>query len=382
MSIEQLSIHFVKSYSEFRLEADLALFSGEFFALVGPSGCGKTTLLRLIAGLEKPDPGSSLCLNGADILAMPPAKRGIGMVFQDYALFPHFTVAQNIAYALKYQKLRTDERGRRLAQILSLLELTGYESRNVNLLSGGERQRVALARALVAQPSVLLLDEPFAALDYTLRQRLREELRQLQRRLGLTMIFVTHQQEEALELADRLAVMETGRISQCGTPREVYESPRNLFTAKFLGDANLISCRIFGSTASGWRGRLPSGEICPLTARDFEPGDYWMMIRPEDIKLEFTAEWGLSRRIVARRYFGSNLVLEIVGEFDRYKVIADKNFPAAEGDPVRIGWEPTSVRFFKRESRGSDTPESFTDDLRSIGDGNEGLRVEATDKFA
>jgi ABC-type Fe3+/spermidine/putrescine transport system ATPase subunit len=367
MSNEQLNIHCVKSYPEFRLEVDLALFSGEFFALVGPSGCGKTTLLRLIAGLEKPDPDSSLRLDGADILALPPARRGIGMVFQDYALFPHFNVAENIAYALKYQKLRPDERSRRQAQVLSLLELAGYEPRNVNLLSGGERQRVALARALVAQPSVLLLDEPFAALDYTLRQRLRDELRQLQRRLGLTMIFVTHQQEEALELADRLAVMESGRIIQCGTPREVYENPQNLFAAKFLGDANLIPCRIFDSKAAGWCARLPAGESFPLPEREFEPGDYWMMIRPEDIALEFAAEWSLTRKIVARRYFGSHLVLEIAGEFDHYKVIADKNFPAAEGDPVRIGWKPGPVRFFKRESDGSDSPESLADALRSIG---------------
>jgi ABC-type Fe3+/spermidine/putrescine transport system ATPase subunit len=370
MPTEQLTINFVKSYPEFRLDVDLALYPGEFFALVGPSGCGKTTLLRLIAGLEKPGTGSSLRLNGADILALPPAKRGIGMVFQDYALFPHYTVAENIAYALKYQQLHPDERRRRLAGVLDLLELKGYESRNVNLLSGGERQRVAVARALVAQPSVLLLDEPFAALDYSLRQRLREELRQLQRRLGLTMIFVTHHQEEALELADRLAVMESGRICQCGTPREVYESPQNLFVAKFLGDANLIPCRVFNSKDAGWRGRVADGEVFSLPERDFEPGDYWMMIRPEDIKLEFSAEWSLSRKIVALHYFGSNLALEIAGKFDRYKVMTNKNFPAQVGDSVRIGWEPAQVRFFKRESGGSNTPESFADDLRSITDGN------------
>jgi ABC-type Fe3+/spermidine/putrescine transport system ATPase subunit len=370
MPTEQLTIHFFKSYPEFRLKVDLALFPGEFFALVGPSGCGKTTLLRLIAGLEKPGPGSSLRLNGADILALPPAKRGIGMVFQDYALFPHYTVAENIAYALKYQKLHPDERRRRLAGVLDLLELKGYESRNVNLLSGGERQRVAVARALVAQPSVLLLDEPFAALDYSLRQKLREELRQLQRRLGLTMIFVTHQQEEALELADRLAVMENGRIGQCGTPREVYEIPQNLFVAKFLGDANLIPCRVFNSKDAGWRGRVADGEVFPLPGRDFEPGDYWMMIRPEDIKLEFNAEWSLSRKIVALHYFGSNLGLEVAGKFDRYKVMTNKNFRARVGDSVRIYWEPSQVRFFNRESGGSNTPESFADDLRSIGDGN------------
>jgi ABC-type Fe3+/spermidine/putrescine transport system ATPase subunit len=350
MDNEQLSLHFTKLYPEFELNVELSLYSGEFFALVGPSGCGKTTLLRLIAGLEKPDPGSCLRLHDTEILNLPPSKRRIGMVFQDYALFPHFTVAENIAYALKYQRLPLAERRKRVAGIINMLELKGYESRNVNLLSGGERQRVAVARALVAQPLVLLLDEPFAALDYSLRQRLREELRKLQRQLGLTMVFVTHQQEEALELADRLTVMENGRILQCGTPREVYENPKSIFVAKFLGNANLIPCRVFYTKNTGWSARLAGDEIVPLPKQDYEPGDYWLMIRPEDVKIGFAAEWSITRRIDTMRYFGHNLALELAGEFDRFKISADKNILVTEGESVRFGWQPDAIRLFKRET--------------------------------
>ena len=222
---------------------------GEFFAILGPSGCGKTTLLRIIAGFEVPDEGR-VYLGGRDVTMVPPDKRGTVMVFQNWALWPHMTVYENIAFGLKLRKLPREEIDRRVRETLELLGLEGFENRYPGQLSGGQQQRVALARALAVQPEVLLLDEPLSNLDAKLRLKLRGELKELQRKLGITMVYVTHDQEEAMSLADRIALMRDGRIEQIGRPEALYRRPETLFTAVFLGRTSLVLGRV-EDTGSG-----------------------------------------------------------------------------------------------------------------------------------
>lgn len=222
---------------------DLKIAEGEFFSLLGPSGCGKTTLLRILSGLEFPTSGS-VVIDGSDVSREPPYRRPTNLVFQSYAIFPHLSVAENIAYGLRRLRLGSAEQARRVDDMLALIGLQGFGSRKPNQLSGGQLQRVALARALVLKPKVLLLDEPLAALDKKLRERMQLELRALQREVGITFVFVTHDQEEALTLSDRVAVMSQGRMVQCSTPLELYERPQNRFVAEFVGEMNFFSGRV------------------------------------------------------------------------------------------------------------------------------------------
>src|SRR4051794_14067646 len=221
----------------------LDIFAGEFFALLGPSGCGKTTLLRLLAGFETPDEGRIL-LDGEDIARMPPYRRPVNMMFQSYALFPHLSVEGNVAFGLKQERLARSEIATRVEEILALVRLEGFAKRKPHQLSGGQRQRVALARSLVKRPRVLLLDEPLAALDKKLREETQFELMDLQRRLGLTFVIVTHDQEEAMTMADRIGVMDQGRLIQVDVPSMVYEQPASRWVAEFIGDVNLIEARV------------------------------------------------------------------------------------------------------------------------------------------
>ena len=229
-----------KDYGDFRLApATLAFPSGTLTVLLGPSGSGKSTLLRLLAGIEAPDRGRIL-LEGRDVTRVPAESRGVGLVFQEGALFPHLTVGENVAFGLRVQGIPKPERASRVRELLDLVDLSGKDDRRVARLSGGERQRVALARALAPQPRVLLLDEPLAALDRNLREELRGHLRRLHERLRLTTVLVTHDREEALALADRLVLMRAGRIIEEGSPRDLFERPRDAFTARFLGSANVL----------------------------------------------------------------------------------------------------------------------------------------------
>ena len=220
-------------------DVTLDIEAGEFFALLGPSGCGKTTTLRMIAGFEMPDAGR-VHVGGRDITDLPVHRREMGMVFQSYALFPHRTVAQNVAFGLRMRDVSKPDIERRVEAALALVALTGLEERKPAQLSGGQQQRVALARALVVEPPVLLCDEPLGALDRKLRQQMQFELKELQRRLGVTLVFVTHDQEEALAMSDRIAVMNKGRVEQVGAPTEIYERPRTRFVADFIGEINLL----------------------------------------------------------------------------------------------------------------------------------------------
>ncbi len=240
---------------------DLLIPCGEFFSILGPSGCGKTTTLRLVAGFEEPTSGAIL-LDGEDVARKPPHKRNVNTVFQSYALFPFLTVADNVAFGLRYQDASKAERVRRVGEALELVQLNGYERRRPGQLSGGQQQRVALARALVLNPSVLLLDEPLGALDAKLRRTLQIELKSLQEHVGITFLYVTHDQEEALTMSDRLAVMEAGKVAQVGPPGEVYEEPANAYVADFLGVSNLMEARATG------RG---TGDHCRVRARRLRP---------------------------------------------------------------------------------------------------------------
>jgi ABC-type Fe3+/spermidine/putrescine transport system ATPase subunit len=257
-------------------DVDLSVARGELFTFLGPSGCGKTTILRLIAGFLTPQSGAIL-LGGRDITRLPPEKREVGMVFQNYALFPYLTVARNVEYGLRVRRRTKAEIRSTVARYLDMVGLSGFEDRRIDELSGGEQQRVALARSLAVEPRVLLLDEPLSNLDARLRDRTREELRNLQRELGITTIFVTHDQNEALTLSDRIAVFDSGRVVQTGTPAEIYGRPRNGFVAGFVGDTNLM--------AADWRDGLavtPGG--LAIRAESAGPGRY-VAIRPQDVRL-------------------------------------------------------------------------------------------------
>lgn len=290
----------------------LAVRKGEIFSLLGPSGCGKTTLLRIVAGLEEPTSGT-VRIHGEDMTRVPAHRRPVNLVFQHYALFPHLTVAENVGFGLGYKGMPRSKQGERVAEALSLVRLTGMERRHPHQLSGGQKQRVALARALVLEPEVLLLDEPLAALDPGLRKEVQSELKALQRQLGITFLFVTHDQEEALALSDRLAVMSHGRVEQVGTPLEVFERPETELVARFLGAANVFQ---------GEEGRF--------------------IVRPEKLRLLREGE-GLPVTIEERLYQGASTVWTVRdASGERYSVFQQNEggAPAFEaGDPAVLAWD-------------------------------------------
>jgi spermidine/putrescine transport system ATP-binding protein len=265
---------------------DLTVESGEFFSLLGPSGCGKTTTLRLIAGFEQPTEGTIL-LDGMEMTNIPPHRRNVNTVFQSYALFPFLSVSDNVAFGLRNRHLTKAEMNERVGKALDLVQLTGLEKRRPGMLSGGQQQRVALARALVLNPSVLLLDEPLGALDAKLRRSLKVELKALQERVGITFLYVTHDQEEALTMSDRLAVMHAGRIVQLGTPRTIYEEPADTYVADFLGVSNLMEVDVV-ERGPGSQCRVKLGEMALAVDRGEVDalGPAHALIRPERVRIE------------------------------------------------------------------------------------------------
>jgi spermidine/putrescine transport system ATP-binding protein len=274
----------------------LEIEPGEFSSLLGPSGCGKTTTLRMVAGFEPPTEGKIL-LDGVDVAYLAPNRRNVNTVFQSYALFPFLTVAENVAFGMKYKSVPKSERDSRVNEALELVQLSGYEKRRPNQLSGGQQQRVALARALVLRPAVLLLDEPLGALDAKLRRTLQVELGALQKQVGITFLYVTHDQEEALTMSDRLAVMNNGRIAQLGTPEEVYNEPADAYVADFLGVSNLMDARVEagGSGKSPCRLRLGDFALEAHTGQLDATGSVKLAIRPERIHLHSYQENGSNR---------------------------------------------------------------------------------------
>jgi spermidine/putrescine transport system ATP-binding protein len=267
---------------------------GEFFSMLGPSGCGKTTTLRLIAGFERPTEGRIL-LDGTDMAQTPPHKRNVNTVFQSYALFPFLTVEENVAFGLRFQKTPKGDTKRRVGEALAMVRLTGFEKRRPSQLSGGQQQRVALARALVLNPAVLLLDEPLGALDAKLRKALQIELKALQEDVGLTFVYVTHDQEEALTMSDRIAVMSNGRVEQVGSPEEVYEEPTTAYVADFLGVSNQMTGQAEGASGNAGRVRLGDFELLAERGDKDARGAVKLVIRPERVELEDQTSTGQNR---------------------------------------------------------------------------------------
>jgi spermidine/putrescine ABC transporter ATP-binding subunit len=330
-------------------EIDLAIRRGEFFSLLGPSGCGKTTLLRMIAGFEFPDEGS-LHIDGTDVTSWPPERRPTNMVFQSYAIFPHLNVFDNIAFGLRRARLPRAELVQKVTDALAMVQLEGFAERRSTELSGGQRQRVALARALVRRPKVLLLDEPLGALDKRLREAMQLELRQLQRELGITFLFVTHDQEEALSMSDRIAVMSNGRVLQVATPRALYETPSCREVADFIGSMNFFDATVArrdGSTAmldAGPAGRMRF-EKPPAFAT---PGARIVLaLRPERISLAGPGST-LSGTVASTTYLGerTHLLVAVEGLTRPVAVTvqnsASRNLPAM-GEKVALSWDATAL---------------------------------------
>ena len=318
--------------------ASLDIARGETLVLLGPSGCGKTTMLRIIAGLEAPDPGGKVLFDGKDMTAVPIERRNVGMVFQSYALFPNMSVADNIGYGLKIRGVKKDERTARVAELVALTNISGLESRRIDQLSGGQRQRVALARAVAIRPGILLLDEPLTALDAALRERLRGELNRLLRALGITTIYVTHDQAEAMELGDRIVVMRKGAIAQIGSPREIYFTPQNRFVAEFIGAANIIEAPLENGHLV-----LPGGRQ-PIDGNASQPGAV-AMIRPETIRIVSPANAPLSGTIDSVSFIGDRQRLIISAAADRpLTVDAPNTIRATIGERVGLSIAPDAVR--------------------------------------
>ena len=308
-------VDLVKRFGEFTAVAgiNLEMPPGEFFSLLGPSGCGKTTTLRMIAGFERPTEGQIL-LDEVDMAQTPPHKRDVNTVFQNYALFPHLTVEENVAFGLKYQKASKQESADRVGKALELVQMTQFAKRRPNQLSGGQQQRVALARALILNPKVLLLDEPLGALDAKLRKRLQIELKALQEEVGITFIYVTHDQEEALTMSDRIAVMSQGRVEQVGAPKDIYESPATAYVADFLGVSNLMDAQAGGVGDGGCKVTLGDFQLVAGQGDADTTGAAKITIRPERVAIERQGSTGQNRipAIVERTVYVGSIVQVIL----------------------------------------------------------------------
>jgi spermidine/putrescine transport system ATP-binding protein len=341
-----------KRFTEVAVDSiDLAVDSGEFFSLLGPSGCGKTTTLRLVAGFEQPT-GGRVLLDGTDVTAVPPHRRNVNTVFQSYALFPFLSVFDNVAFGLRHRRLAKADINRRAGEALELVRLSEYAKRRPGVLSGGQQQRVALARALVLQPSVLLLDEPLGALDAKLRRSLKVELKSLQEQVGITFLYVTHDQEEALTMSDRLAVMNRGAIVQTGTPREVYEEPADTYVADFLGAANLMEVEV-AAHGPGARCEVLLGEAGLVADRGevAGPGPAHAVIRPERVRIEPYGSAGPNRvpGMVERLVFlgAATQVLLRLGPGTQIQALIQNDGERAgltQGTPVHVFLAPEALR--------------------------------------
>jgi spermidine/putrescine transport system ATP-binding protein len=331
----------------------LTIADGEFFSLLGPSGCGKTTTLRMIGGFEEPSAGT-IHLAGSDVTGLPPYKRDVNTVFQSYALFPHLNVAENIAYGLKRKKIAGDEIRTRVDEVLRLVDLSGFGERRPNQLSGGQQQRVALARALVNRPQVLLLDEPLGALDLKLRKQMQLELKRIQAEVGITFVYVTHDQEEAMTMSDRIAVMNDGRMEQLGEPQSVYELPSTEFVAGFLGASNLLDGEIEGVNGQEAKVRLAAGAtvVVPSARLPGGSGPVRVGVRPEKLHIRPAegadgdpAVNSLNATVNVSTYIGVSTSYECSTSDGAKVVVYVQNLDRAArsigaGQHVRLSWEP------------------------------------------
>ena len=342
----------VKTYGDFTAVNGISLTikPGEFFTLLGPSGCGKTTLLRMIAGFNTVD-GGEIRFDEKVINNVPAHKRDIGMVFQNYAIFPHLNVAENVAYGLKARHVPKDQIPPRVDEALKMVQIDQLKTRKPNELSGGQQQRVALARAFVIEPSVLLMDEPLSNLDAKLRVQMRTTIKKLQRRLGITTVYVTHDQEEALAISDRIAVMNQGNIMQIGTPEEIYRKPANPFVANFIGVSNFIECSTKASQGKAEVALPGSYQISIPVSRDYE-GEAILSARPEQL---FFDEKGIPGKINMSIFLGDFVQYEVelitgqIIELNEYTKDADtiRN----DGEEVHISMDPLKVSLYEKESK-------------------------------
>ena len=322
---------------------DLDIYDNEFLTLLGPSGCGKTTLLRLIGGFETPDEGDIVFL-GERINQIPPYKRSVNTVFQKYALFPHLTVYENVAFPLREQKCPRDEIDRRVREMLALVALTGFEERSVTRLSGGQQQRVAIARALVARPRVLLLDEPLGALDLKLRKDMQVELKKIQKQTGITFIFVTHDQEEALSMSDTVVVMSEGKIHQIGTPIDIYNEPVNAFVADFIGESNILD----GVMLEDYRVSF-SGQTFTCLDKGFgprEPVD--VVVRPEDVDIVPVERGQLTGLVTGVTFMGVHY--EIIVDVDGFKWMIQTTDFVDVDETIGITLDPDAIHIMKKSA--------------------------------
>ena len=342
-------------------DVNMEIGHGEFFALLGPSGCGKTTLLRMLGGFEVPDEGE-IHIDGEPMSSAPPYRRPVNMVFQSYAIFPHLNVAQNIAFGLRKERLPAAELDAQVNEALAMIRLEGYGARKAHELSGGQRQRVALARALIKRPKVLLLDEPLGALDKKLREQMQIELRELQRSLGITFVFVTHDQEEALTMSDRIAVMSAGRLLEQGTPGQLYARPRNRFVADFLGAMNFFEGRIKGRANDRYVVEAERLGVvsAPSHTGDFREGDRVSIgLRPENIRItpagNQTGKESISGTVSHAAYLGdrTHLYFTVMGS-DEPVLVALQNqdgsgeAPGFQQASASLEWSDSVLLLFKQ----------------------------------
>jgi spermidine/putrescine ABC transporter ATP-binding subunit len=351
LSIDNVSKRF-DSFSALN-SVSMDIYQGEFLTLLGPSGCGKTTLLRVVAGLETPSSGD-VRIAGKSMIGIPPYKRNLGMVFQSLALFPHLTVGENVAFGLRVRGEASQTISKRVQSSLELVGLNALTGRAVHQLSGGQRQRVALARALALEPEVLLLDEPLSALDLKLRQQLQVELKRLQKSIGTTFIFVTHDQEEALTMSDRIAVINAGQVEQIAAPEEVYRRPESLFVAQFVGENNMLTGKVLSeSTAPAIS--FPGMNLRVEDRSDLTPGqEVRVVIRPEHVILSPSTQAGLQGRVTDIIYFGSSVRVMMSSQLGEISAILPSNktkeFVPSEGDSVAINWPSEDMVLFPAQA--------------------------------
>lgn len=345
---------------------NLDIYDNEFLTLLGPSGCGKTTTLRMIGGFETPDQGDILFL-GERINDIPPHKRNINTVFQRYALFPHLNVFENVAFPLREQKLPRNEIEQKVNEMLALVKLTGFERRNVTRLSGGQQQRVAIARALVSRPRVLLLDEPLAALDLKLRKDMQQELKNIQKATGITFVFVTHDQEEALSMSDTIVVMSEGKIQQIGTPIDIYNEPQNAFVADFIGESNILD----GIMLEDYKVAF-SGQTFPCLDKDFGknvPVD--VVVRPEDVDIVPVEQGQLTGVVTSVTFMGVHY--EIIVDVGGFKWMIQTTDFVDVDEHIGIQLEPDAIHIM-RKSEYSDLYgdySSFSNELDELSEAPE-----------
>lgn len=349
-------IELIEVYKNFQdhqvlFNISLEIKNGEFLTLLGPSGCGKTTLLRLLSGFESPSSGE-IFINGKNVKGMPPHERQVNTVFQSYALFPHMNVYENVAFGLRCKHLPKDEIEKSVNEALQMVKLDKYKLRKPHQLSGGQQQRVAIARAVVNKPLVLLLDEPLSSLDYRLRKTMQLELKQLQKQLGITFVFVTHDQEEALSMSDRVVVMDEGCIEQIGTPREVYEDPSNLRVAKFIGEVNILNTHILSANEKQLIVEIEGKQFSVANRKKFTLHDeIYTLVRPEDLQVWDTSEVTDTEHMlpgVVEQVIYKGVTVDLMVRLPSKKILAatqffnedDEKLDYKPGDHVWVQWLP------------------------------------------